>query len=49
LVGSTVGVPTTVADPFVNMSVASRVPKQALENDAPAMMVSCGLALRSFD
>jgi len=49
LVGSTVGVPTTVANPFVNMTVASRVPKQALENDAPAMMVSCGLALRSFD
>ena len=49
LVSSTVGVPTTVANPFANMSVASRVPAQALSNDAPAMMVSCGLALRSFD
>ena len=49
LVGNTVGVPTTVANPFANMSVASRVAAQALNNDSPAMMVACGLALRSFD
>ena len=43
------GVPTILANPFANMSVASRVPSQALSNDSPALMVACGLALRSFD
>ena len=43
------GVPTVVANPFVNMSLSSRVPAQALANDAPALMVACGLALRSFE
>ena len=49
LVESTVSVPTIVANPFANMPVASRVPAKSLGNDAPAMMVACGLALRSFD
>lgn len=44
-----IGVPVTVANPFANMAVSSRIPTQALANDAPAMMVSCGLALRGFD
>ena len=43
------GVPTIVANPFANMSLSSRVPTQVLANDAPSLMVSCGLALRSFD
>lgn len=49
LVESKVGVPTMVANPFANMSVSSRVSTQALSNDAPALMVACGLALRGFD
>lgn len=48
IVEASVGVPTTVANPFANMSVSSKVPAQSLSNDAPALMVSCGLALRSF-
>ena len=44
-----IGLPTSVANPFANMAVASRIPTQSLENDAPAMMVSCGLALRGVD
>lgn len=39
----------SVANPFANMSVAARVRAEALANDQPAMMVSCGLALRGFD
>ncbi|NNE37490.1 MAG: pilus assembly protein PilM [Gammaproteobacteria bacterium] len=42
------GVPTIVANPFANMSLSSKIPAQVLANDAPALMVSCGLALRSF-
>lgn len=49
LIESKLGVPTIVANPFANMSLASKVPTQALANDAPALMVACGLALRSFD
>ena len=39
--------PTIVANPFADMSVDSRVNAQALAKDAPAMMVACGLAMRS--
>jgi len=41
--------PTVVANPFVGMSVSPRVNTTALSNDAPAMMIACGLAMRSFD
>ncbi|NVK23021.1 MAG: pilus assembly protein PilM [Kangiellaceae bacterium] len=43
------GTPTRVANPFAEMSISSHVNTQALSADAPAMMISCGLALRSFD
>lgn len=49
LIESKIGVPTIVANPFADMSVSSKVPTQSLSNDAPALMVACGLALRSFD
>lgn len=41
--------PTTVANPFSAMAVASSIRPQRLAEDAPALMVACGLALRSFD
>ena len=40
---------TSVANPFANMSVASRVNAMALGSDAPSLMIAAGLALRSFD
>ncbi len=43
------GINTTVANPFANMSLASRIKPQQLGADAPALMIACGLALRSFD
>lgn len=43
------GVPTSVANPFSNMVVAPKIKAQILSNDAPALMIACGLALRSFD
>lgn len=49
LIESKLGTNTSVANPFVNMSLSSRVKAQTLSNDAPALMISCGLALRSFD
>ena len=49
LVQSKVDTPTTIANPFANMTAAPRVRAEALGNDAPALMIACGLALRSFD
>jgi type IV pilus assembly protein PilM len=43
------GTPVVVANPFANMALSSRVRAPALGNDAPAMMIATGLALRSFD
>lgn len=40
---------TIVANPFADMSLSSKVDARALANDAPAMMIACGLAMRSFD
>jgi type IV pilus assembly protein PilM len=49
LIESKTGIPSQLANPFADMSIASRVRAEALRNDAPAMMIACGLALRSFD
>jgi len=43
------GTPTVIANPFAQMTLAAKVKAQALSNDAPAMMIATGLALRSFD
>ena len=49
LIENKLGTPTVIANPFVDMSLASKVDANALANDAPAMMIACGLAMRSFD
>jgi type IV pilus assembly protein PilM len=49
LVEEKIATPTTVANPFAAMDLSSNVDAVALANDAPAMMIACGLALRSFD
>lgn len=48
LITETVGTATVIANPFANMSLAGRVKTQALANDAPALLIACGLAMRSF-
>ena len=49
LIQDKLGTPTVVANPFASMSLSSRVNAQALANDAPALMIACGLAMRSLD
>jgi type IV pilus assembly protein PilM len=49
LVATRIGVNTAIANPFANMALASRIKPQMLTNDAPSLMITCGLALRSFD
>jgi type IV pilus assembly protein PilM len=43
------GTPTLVANPFADMAISSRVNASALSNDAPSLLIACGLAMRSFD
>ncbi len=49
MVAAKLGTPCSIANPFVNMGLSTRVNEANLTNDAPAMMIACGLALRSFD
>lgn len=48
LIEERLGTPCVVANPFAEMSVSSKVNAMALSNDAPALMIACGLAMRSF-
>ncbi|MBT4162091.1 MAG: pilus assembly protein PilM [Gammaproteobacteria bacterium] len=49
MVAAKLGTPCSIANPFLNMSLSSKVNEGNLSADAPAMMIACGLALRSFD
>jgi|TARA_B100001964_G_C14186354_1_gene578808 type IV pilus assembly protein PilM len=49
MVAAKLGTPCSIANPFAKMSLSSKVNESNLSNDAPALMIACGLALRSFD
>ncbi|MGY2258288.1 pilus assembly protein PilM [Pseudomonas sp. SDO55104_S430] len=49
LIEQQLGTPTLVANPFADMTLNGKVNAAALASDAPALMIACGLALRSFD
>lgn len=49
MVEEQLGVPTLIANPLAHMTLGPRVQAHALAQDAPALMIACGLALRSFD
>lgn len=49
LVEEKVGAPCSVANPFTDMTLANKVNANAIAGDAPALMIACGLALRSFE
>nr|WP_256675640.1 pilus assembly protein PilM [Pseudomonas sp. R5(2019)] len=49
LIQQRLNTPTQVANPFAGMALSSKVNAGALASDAPALMIACGLALRSFD
>ena len=48
-VSKRVQVNTIIANPFVNMQVSGKIKPKALTQDAPSLMVACGLAMRRFD
>ncbi len=43
------GYRVTIANPFLQMGFSPQIDLKKIENDAPSLMVACGLALRSFD
>lgn len=49
LVERKLGNPTSVANPFLNLTTAAHIDPTALTADAPSLLAACGLALRSFD
>ncbi|MES2817792.1 MAG: pilus assembly protein PilM [Pseudomonadota bacterium] len=49
LIQQKIGTPTLVANPFADMALSGKVNASALASDAPALMIACGLAMRSFD
>jgi len=48
LLASRIGVPATIANPFASMTLSTRIKPQIFASETPSLMVSCGLALRSF-
>jgi type IV pilus assembly protein PilM len=49
LVAKRAGVTTVIANPFANMAASDRIRPRQLAQDAPLLMIACGLALRSFE
>jgi type IV pilus assembly protein PilM len=49
LVAKRAGVSTVVANPFANMGTSDRIRPRQLAQDAPLLLIACGLALRSFE
>lgn len=43
------GYRVTIANPFLQMGFSPQIDLRKIENDAPSLLVACGLALRSFD
>ena len=49
LVAKRAGVATMIANPFANMATSDRIRPRQLAQDAPMLLIACGLALRGFE
>ncbi len=49
MIEQSLGITAYIANPFISMALSNKVKPQNLSADAPALMLACGLALRSFD
>jgi len=49
VIASRVGIPTEIGDPLGQMKISSRAKSQGVRKDSTALLIACGLALRSFD
>ncbi len=48
LIEDKIGITTSVANPFADMSLTSRINPEAIRSDASSLMIACGLAMRRF-
>ncbi len=48
MVQEKVGANCSVANPFSDMTLSNKVSTSAIANDAPALMIACGLAMREW-
>jgi type IV pilus assembly protein PilM len=49
VIASRVGIPAERGDPLGQMKISSKAKAQGVNRDATALLIACGLALRSFD
>jgi type IV pilus assembly protein PilM len=49
LIQERLGTPCTIANPFSDMSISSRISAATIAADSSSLMTCCGLALRSFE
>jgi type IV pilus assembly protein PilM len=47
MVQESLGIPVIIGDLFLNIATSSKVNRTMLANDAPSLMIACGLAMRS--
>lgn len=48
LIEDKIGITASVANPFADMSLTSRINPEAIRADASSLMIACGLAMRRF-
>ena len=49
LTESHIGVPTTIANPFLDMATSNKINKANLMSDAPSFLIATGLAIRGTE
>ena len=49
VIANHLNIATNIANPFINMSLSHHINDQFLYQEAPSLMLACGLALRGFD
>jgi len=49
LIQSKLTIKTIIANPFADMQISPHVNKNLLTEDAPGLLIACGLALRTFE
>ena len=47
MIANKTGSPVSIANPFAKMSLSPKVKAEVLSNDAPSLMIACGLAMRT--
>ena len=47
VIAAKTGSEVSIANPFANMGMASKVRENVIANDAPSLMIACGLAMRT--